>query len=168
MTTTTQSATTPASWTCPTSVSGSGAAARTHVLGPGRRQPHRPAGPHHGSDRRIRLRQIDPGQRRPRAGAGAVRQRTLLDEDITSLTAAQRRTLGRTLQAVFQDPNSSLNPSWTIGRSLAEPMRAQGPAKSRSTRTAACWKTSAWTPSGQTARGSSPADNANASRSPGR
>jgi peptide/nickel transport system ATP-binding protein len=34
--------------------------------------------------------------------------------------------LGRTLQAVFQDPNNSLNPSWTVGRSLAEPMRAQG------------------------------------------
>jgi peptide/nickel transport system ATP-binding protein len=51
---------------------------------------------------------------------------TLLDRDITGISAAQRRTLGRTLQAVFQDPNTSLNPSYTIGRSLAEPMRAQG------------------------------------------
>ena len=47
-------------------------------------------------------------------------------KDITTLSGAPRRSLGRTLQAVFQDPNSSLNPSWTIGRSLAEPMRAQG------------------------------------------
>jgi peptide/nickel transport system ATP-binding protein len=51
---------------------------------------------------------------------------TLRGEDITRLRGARRRTLGRILQAVFQDPNSSLNPSWTIGRSLAEPMRAQG------------------------------------------
>lgn len=51
---------------------------------------------------------------------------SLAGQDITHLGAAQRRKLGRTLQAVFQDPNSSLNPSWTIGRSLAEPMVAQG------------------------------------------
>lgn len=50
----------------------------------------------------------------------------LLGRDITHLPAPERRTLGRTLQAVFQDPNTSLNPSYTIGRSLAEPMRAQG------------------------------------------
>jgi peptide/nickel transport system ATP-binding protein len=55
--------------------------------------------------------------------SGSVR---LEDRDISQLSGAQRRALGRTLQAVFQDPNSSLNPSWTIGRSLAEPMRAQG------------------------------------------
>ena len=50
----------------------------------------------------------------------------LLGQDITHLSATQRRALGRSLQAVFQDPNSSLNPSYTIGRSLAEPLRAQG------------------------------------------
>jgi peptide/nickel transport system ATP-binding protein len=50
----------------------------------------------------------------------------LQGQDITRLTGAPRRALGRAMQAVFQDPNSSLNPSWTIGRSLAEPMRAQG------------------------------------------
>ncbi|MER6574720.1 ABC transporter ATP-binding protein [Nonomuraea sp. NPDC001023] len=55
--------------------------------------------------------------------SGAVQ---LLDQDITRLRPAQRRKLGSTLQAVFQDPNSSLNPSYTIGRSLAEPLRAQG------------------------------------------
>ena len=51
---------------------------------------------------------------------------TLLGREITHLDAKARRSLGRTLQAVFQDPNSSLNPSYTIGRSLAEPLRAQG------------------------------------------
>lgn len=51
---------------------------------------------------------------------------TFNGEQITDLDPAERRKLGRTLQAVFQDPNTSLNPSWTIGRSLAEPMRAQG------------------------------------------
>ncbi|MCJ1697257.1 ATP-binding cassette domain-containing protein [Rathayibacter caricis] len=51
---------------------------------------------------------------------------TLLGEDVTRLTGRRRRRLGRTLQAVFQDPNTSLNPSFTIGRSLIEPLRAQG------------------------------------------
>lgn len=58
-----------------------------------------------------------------RSQSGTV---SLAGRDITDLTAAQRRGLGRSLQAVFQDPTSSLNPSWTIGRSLAEPMVAQG------------------------------------------
>lgn len=49
----------------------------------------------------------------------------LLGRDITRLDPAGRRGLGSSLQAIFQDPNSSLNPSYTIGRSLAEPMRAQ-------------------------------------------
>ena len=49
----------------------------------------------------------------------------LLGQDITSLTGGQRRRLGRTIQAVFQDPNTSLNPSFTIRSSLIEPLRAQ-------------------------------------------
>lgn len=51
---------------------------------------------------------------------------TLQGREISSLGGADRRRLGRQLQAVFQDPNSSLNPSYTVGRSLAEPMLAQG------------------------------------------
>ena len=47
-------------------------------------------------------------------------------QDITNLTEHRGARSAATLQAVFQDPNSSLNPSCTIGRSLAEPMRAQG------------------------------------------
>ncbi|MEU6230615.1 ABC transporter ATP-binding protein [Streptomyces sp. NPDC047042] len=50
----------------------------------------------------------------------------LLGQDTTHLRPAERRKLGSSLQAVFQDPNSSLNPSCTVGRSLAEPMLAQG------------------------------------------
>ena len=49
----------------------------------------------------------------------------LLGQDITSLTGRRRRQLGRTMQAVFQDPNTSLNPSFSIRRSLIEPLRAQ-------------------------------------------
>jgi len=49
----------------------------------------------------------------------------LLGQDITSLTGRRRRELGRTMQAVFQDPNTSLNPSFSIRRSLTEPLRAQ-------------------------------------------
>ncbi|GGH99105.1 oligopeptide/dipeptide ABC transporter ATP-binding protein [Arthrobacter liuii] len=44
-------------------------------------------------------------------------------KDITAAGAAERRALGGELRAVFQDPNSSLNPRNTIGISLAEPLR---------------------------------------------
>ncbi|MFH5879426.1 oligopeptide/dipeptide ABC transporter ATP-binding protein [Arthrobacter sp. NA-172] len=47
-------------------------------------------------------------------------------KDITSPDAARRRALGSELRAVFQDPNSSLNPRMTIGASLAEPLRVRG------------------------------------------
>ncbi|PZF82409.1 ATP-binding cassette domain-containing protein [Jiangella anatolica] len=43
--------------------------------------------------------------------------------DITSVTSGQRRALGQQLQVIFQDPYSSLNPSRTIGSTLAEPLR---------------------------------------------
>lgn len=49
----------------------------------------------------------------------------LLGQDITHLTGRRRRELGRSIQAVFQDPNTSLNPSFTIRRSLIEPLKAQ-------------------------------------------
>ncbi|MGO4187521.1 oligopeptide/dipeptide ABC transporter ATP-binding protein [Pseudarthrobacter sp. TAF60_1] len=47
-------------------------------------------------------------------------------KDITAAGAAQRRALGGELRAVFQDPNSSLNPRNTVGSSLAEPLRLRG------------------------------------------
>ncbi|MGH3295829.1 MAG: ATP-binding cassette domain-containing protein [Trebonia sp.] len=45
--------------------------------------------------------------------------------DITRLGRRERITLAASLQVVFQDPNSSLNPARTVGSSLAEPLLAQ-------------------------------------------
>ena len=47
-------------------------------------------------------------------------------QDVTNLDAAGRRRLYRQVQLVFQDPYSSLNPSRTVGRTLAEPLQAYG------------------------------------------
>jgi peptide/nickel transport system ATP-binding protein len=44
-------------------------------------------------------------------------------QDITHLRGRRRRPLATKIQAVFQDPLSSLDPRWTIGRSVAEPLR---------------------------------------------
>ncbi|MCF1592293.1 ABC transporter ATP-binding protein [Streptomyces muensis] len=52
--------------------------------------------------------------------AGSVRFR---GRDITRLGGADRRELARDLQVVFQDPYGSLNPTQTIGATLAEPLR---------------------------------------------
>ena len=45
-------------------------------------------------------------------------------EDITHASRQRRRQLGRDIQVVFQDPIGSLNPSRTIGDTLAEPLLA--------------------------------------------
>ena len=50
--------------------------------------------------------------------------------DISAARRRERRALGRDLQAVFQDPYSSLNPARTIGDTLAEPLSVQGIAGS--------------------------------------
>src|SRR3954451_12289403 len=47
-------------------------------------------------------------------------------EDITHAGPGRRRALGGELRAVFQDPNSSLNPRNTVGASLTEPLRLRG------------------------------------------
>lgn len=44
-------------------------------------------------------------------------------EDITRLRPARMRRLYRSMQMVFQDPNSSLNPRMNVGETLAEPLR---------------------------------------------
>ncbi len=44
-------------------------------------------------------------------------------QDITDATPRRRRELSRHLQIVFQDPHGSLNPSRTVGSTLAEPLR---------------------------------------------
>lgn len=46
--------------------------------------------------------------------------------DITHAGYRQRRTLSTHLQVVFQDPYSSLNPTRTVGQTLAEMLRVQG------------------------------------------
>jgi peptide/nickel transport system ATP-binding protein len=43
-------------------------------------------------------------------------------EDVTRADRRRRRALARDLQAVFQDPYSSLNPTRRIGASIAEPL----------------------------------------------
>ena len=43
-------------------------------------------------------------------------------KDITRAGLRERRALSATMQAVFQDPYSSLNPTRTIGQTLAEPL----------------------------------------------
>ena len=47
-------------------------------------------------------------------------------EDITKASSRQRRELSSALQVVFQDPHSSLNPTRTVGQTLAEVMRVGG------------------------------------------
>lgn len=46
--------------------------------------------------------------------------------EITHLRYRERRRLSGQLQAIFQDPNSSLNPTRTIGQTLRETLLAQG------------------------------------------
>jgi ABC-type oligopeptide transport system ATPase subunit len=51
--------------------------------------------------------------------------------DITRVSAAERRRLTRRIQVVFQDPYGSLNPSRTIGATLADGLTAFGPQPRR-------------------------------------
>jgi peptide/nickel transport system ATP-binding protein len=46
--------------------------------------------------------------------------------DVTAVPAERRGVLTADLQAVFQDPNSSLNPARTVGKSILEPTTAHG------------------------------------------
>jgi ABC-type glutathione transport system ATPase component len=48
--------------------------------------------------------------------------------DVTALSRRQRRGLSSEIQAVFQDPYGSLNPSMTIEQILAEPLGVRGTA----------------------------------------
>jgi ABC-type glutathione transport system ATPase component len=59
---------------------------------------------------------------RPIAG-GTIRFR---GEDITRAGGARRRALGGHLQAVFQNPSASLDPSHTVGAAIAEPLAVGG------------------------------------------
>jgi peptide/nickel transport system ATP-binding protein len=60
--------------------------------------------------------------------AGEVRFR---GRDITRAGRRERRALSSQIQAVFQDPYSSLNPTRRVGASIAEPLRQQSSPLSR-------------------------------------
>ncbi len=61
-------------------------------------------------------------------GIGPVTSGEILFEgrDIARYTPRERRSLGASIQAVFQDPYTSLNPSMTIEDILSEPLVAAG------------------------------------------
>lgn len=52
-------------------------------------------------------------------------------EDLTSLKPAEMRARRRSLQMIFQDPYSSLNPRMTVEQTLTEPLALHGLAKGR-------------------------------------
>jgi ABC-type glutathione transport system ATPase component len=47
-------------------------------------------------------------------------------QDLTALTENELRAVRPRLQMVFQDPANSLNPRWTVGEIVAEPLLVQG------------------------------------------
>lgn len=49
--------------------------------------------------------------------------------DLTQLSGASLRSMRRQMQIVFQDPRGSLNPRWSIGRIVEEPLRVHRLAK---------------------------------------
>jgi oligopeptide/dipeptide ABC transporter ATP-binding protein len=51
--------------------------------------------------------------------------------DLMTLPAHQMRSLRREMQVIFQDPFGSLNPRFSIGDIVAEPLRVHGVAKGR-------------------------------------
>lgn len=62
-----------------------------------------------------------------------TRGRILLNgTDLASLRGARRRTAGRQIQAVFQDPHDSLSPRLRVGAIVMEPLRAAGLSRAQS------------------------------------
>jgi peptide/nickel transport system ATP-binding protein len=90
-------------------------------------------------------------------------------KNLLTLSDRERLAMRRRIQVVFQNPYASLNPRFTIGQTLVEPMAIHGigatPPNASSAR-ARCWKRWAWTgvPSAST-RTNSPAASASAWRS---
>jgi peptide/nickel transport system ATP-binding protein len=69
-------------------------------------------------------------------------------QNLLTISARERQAMRRRIQVVFQNPYASLNPRFTIGQTLIEPMTIHGigtvaPPIARSAR-AACWKRWAW------------------------
>ncbi|UYZ15291.1 dipeptide ABC transporter ATP-binding protein [Brevibacillus sp. WF146] len=55
--------------------------------------------------------------------AGSIR---FEGRELTALSAGELRTVRRDMQMIFQDPYASLNPRWTVERTLLEPMLVYG------------------------------------------
>jgi ABC-type oligopeptide transport system ATPase subunit len=66
-----------------------------------------------------------------RPTAGSVR---FDGRELTALRGEELRRMRREMQIVFQDPYASLNPRLTVGRIVAEPLRAHGLGTRRSRR----------------------------------
>jgi oligopeptide transport system ATP-binding protein len=47
-------------------------------------------------------------------------------QDLAALRPEPLRQMRRRMQMIFQDPYASLNPRWTVSRTIAEPLRAHG------------------------------------------
>lgn len=60
-------------------------------------------------------------------------------EDVTGLRGRALRRHRRRVQMVFQDPNDSLDPRFTIARSVAEPLVAAGAGQKQRRRKVADW-----------------------------
>jgi ABC-type glutathione transport system ATPase component len=60
-----------------------------------------------------------------RPDSGSVR---FEGDELTTMSAGELRRRRRDFQTVFQDPLSSLNPRWRIGRSIARPLEVHGVA----------------------------------------
>lgn len=54
--------------------------------------------------------------------------------DVVEMRGTERRAMASDLQAVFQNPYGSLNPSLTVGSTLAEPLRASGVSRAEAHR----------------------------------
>ncbi|WKK72898.1 ABC transporter ATP-binding protein [Rathayibacter oskolensis] len=73
---------------------------------------------------RMILRLLDPT-----AGSISVGGR-----DVTAVSGRDRLDLWRTVQLVYQNPDSALDPRWSVGRIIAEPLPATTPARERRAR----------------------------------
>ena len=67
---------------------------------------------------------------RPDAGSVLLRQPAGPPVDLAGLSAREMLPFRRSIQMVFQDPYSSLDPRWTVAQSVAEPLVAGGMSRS--------------------------------------
>ncbi len=70
---------------------------------------------------RLRQKHLRPA---PAGAAAPTQGQVFFDgQDLAALPPARLRALRRQMQLVFQDTAAALNPRWTVGQSLAEPLR---------------------------------------------